>query len=43
MWIALYATSLDSIARARRPTMGELAASLVLDRSALAYNIKPLE
>jgi DNA-binding MarR family transcriptional regulator len=34
---------LDSIARAGRPTMGELAASLVLDRSALAYNIKPLE
>jgi DNA-binding MarR family transcriptional regulator len=34
---------LDSIARAGRPTMGELAASLVLDRSALAHNIKPLE
>jgi hypothetical protein len=44
MWIALYATiGVDSIARAGRPTMGELAASLVLDRSALAYNIKPLE
>src|SRR5580704_15335757 len=34
---------LDGIARAGRPTMGELAASLVLDRSALAHNIKPLE
>jgi DNA-binding MarR family transcriptional regulator len=34
---------LVSIARARRPTMGELAASLVLDRSALAHNLKPLE
>jgi DNA-binding MarR family transcriptional regulator len=34
---------LNSIARAGRPTMGELAASLVLDRSALAHNIKPLE
>jgi DNA-binding MarR family transcriptional regulator len=34
---------LDSIARAGRPTMGEIAASLVLDRSALAHNIKPLE
>jgi DNA-binding MarR family transcriptional regulator len=34
---------LDSIARAGRPTMGELAASLVLDRSALAHNIKPLK
>ena len=34
---------LDSIARAGRPTMGEVAASLVLDRSALARNIKPLE
>ena len=34
---------LNSIARAGRPTMGELAASLVLDRSALAHNVKPLE
>src|SRR5260370_27140482 len=34
---------LASIARAGRPTMGELAASLVLDRSALAHNVKPLE
>jgi DNA-binding MarR family transcriptional regulator len=34
---------LDGIAKAGRPTMGELAASLVLDRSALAHNIKPLE
>jgi DNA-binding MarR family transcriptional regulator len=34
---------LDSIARAGRPTMGDVAASLVLDRSALAHNIKPLE
>ncbi len=31
------------IARADRPTMGELAAALVLDRSALAHNLKPLE
>jgi DNA-binding MarR family transcriptional regulator len=31
------------IARAGAPTMGELAASLVLDRSALAHNLKPLE
>jgi DNA-binding MarR family transcriptional regulator len=34
---------LVGIARAGRPTMGELAASLVLDRSALAHNVKPLE
>jgi DNA-binding MarR family transcriptional regulator len=34
---------LIAIARAGRPTMGELAASLVLDRSALAHNLKPLE
>src|SRR5260370_21467960 len=34
---------LASIARAGRPTMGELAASLVLDRSTLAHNVKPLE
>lgn len=31
------------IARASSPTMGELAAALILDRSALAHNIKPLE
>jgi DNA-binding MarR family transcriptional regulator len=31
------------IARAGRPSMGELAESLVLDRSALAHNLKPLE
>jgi DNA-binding MarR family transcriptional regulator len=31
------------IARAGQPTMGELAAALVLDRSALAHNLKPLE
>ncbi|WP_189043505.1 MarR family winged helix-turn-helix transcriptional regulator [Aliidongia dinghuensis] len=31
------------IARAGTPTMGELAALLVLDRSALAHNLKPLE
>lgn len=31
------------IARAGAPSMGELAASLVLDRSALAHNLKPLE
>jgi DNA-binding MarR family transcriptional regulator len=30
------------IARAGRPSMGELADSLVLDRSALAHNLKPL-
>jgi DNA-binding MarR family transcriptional regulator len=34
---------LNSIARAGKPTMGELAATLVLDRSALAHNLKPLE
>src|SRR5258706_1398537 len=34
---------LDGMERAGRSTMGELAASLVLDRSALAHNIKPLE
>ncbi len=34
---------LNSIARAGRPTMGEPAVSLVLDRSALAHNIKPLK
>jgi DNA-binding MarR family transcriptional regulator len=31
------------IARAGEPTMGELAAALVLDRSALTHNLKPLE
>jgi len=31
------------IARAGMPTMGDLAAALVLDRSALAHNLKPLE
>ena len=31
------------IARAEKPTMGELAATLVLDRSALAHNLKPLQ
>jgi DNA-binding MarR family transcriptional regulator len=31
------------IARAGAPTMGALAADLVLDRSALAHNLKPLE
>ena len=31
------------IARAGQPTMGELAIALVLDRSALAHNLKPLE
>jgi DNA-binding MarR family transcriptional regulator len=31
------------IARAGTPGMGDLAASLVLDRSALAHNLKPLE
>ncbi|HEY0183131.1 MAG TPA: MarR family winged helix-turn-helix transcriptional regulator [Rhodopila sp.] len=34
---------LAHIARAGTPTMGDLAASLVLDRSALAHNLKPLE
>jgi DNA-binding MarR family transcriptional regulator len=31
------------IERAGEPTMGELAYAMVLDRSALAHNIKPLE
>jgi DNA-binding MarR family transcriptional regulator len=31
------------IARAGTPTMGDLAVALVLDRSALAHNLKPLE
>ena len=34
---------LVAVARAGRPSMGELAADLLLDRSALAHNIKPLE
>jgi DNA-binding MarR family transcriptional regulator len=34
---------LTHVARAGSPTMGDLAAALVLDRSALARNIKPLE
>jgi DNA-binding MarR family transcriptional regulator len=36
-------TILMHIARAGKPSMGELAGSLVLDRSALAHNLKPLE
>lgn len=31
------------IARAQAPSMSDLAAALVLDRSALAHNLKPLE
>lgn len=31
------------IARAGTPAMGDLAAALVLDRSALAHNLRPLE
>ena len=31
------------IARAAMPTIGDLAAALVLDRSALAHNLKPLQ
>ncbi|MFG1461603.1 MarR family winged helix-turn-helix transcriptional regulator [Xanthobacter sp. DSM 24535] len=31
------------IARAGTPTMGELSATLVLDRSALGHNLRPLE
>jgi DNA-binding MarR family transcriptional regulator len=34
---------LTHIARAQAPTMSDLAAALVLDRSALAHNLKPLE
>jgi DNA-binding MarR family transcriptional regulator len=34
---------LNHVARAGTPTMGELAADLVLDRGALAHNLKPLE
>lgn len=34
---------LMQIARSQAPTMSELAAAMVLDRSALAHNLKPLE
>ncbi|MGH7041883.1 MAG: MarR family winged helix-turn-helix transcriptional regulator [Acetobacteraceae bacterium] len=34
---------LAQIARAGTPTIGDLAAALVLDRSALGHNLKPLE
>ncbi|MEB0042425.1 MULTISPECIES: MarR family winged helix-turn-helix transcriptional regulator [unclassified Pseudomonas] len=34
---------LMQIARSQVPSMSELAAALVLDRSALAHNLKPLE
>jgi DNA-binding MarR family transcriptional regulator len=34
---------LNHIARAGTPVMGDLAASLVLDRSALLHNLKPLQ
>jgi DNA-binding MarR family transcriptional regulator len=34
---------LSHIFRAGRPAMGELAESLVMDRGALAHNLKPLE
>jgi DNA-binding MarR family transcriptional regulator len=34
---------LMQIARQKSPTMGDLAAAMVLDRSALAHNLKPLE
>lgn len=34
---------LNHIARAGRPVMGDLADSLVLDRSALLHNLKPLQ
>ena len=33
---------LAHVARARSPTIGELAAALVLDRTALNHNLKPL-
>ena len=33
---------LAHVARANSPTMGELAAALVLDRTALNHNLKPL-
>ena len=32
-----------SIARLESPSLGQLAASLVLDRSALGHNLRPLE
>ena len=34
---------LNHIARAGTPSVGELAADLVMDRGALAHNLKPLE
>ncbi len=34
---------MNQIARSGAPTVSELAAALVLDRSALAHNLKPLE
>ena len=34
---------LNHIARAGAPSVGELAADLVVDRGALAHNLKPLE
>jgi DNA-binding MarR family transcriptional regulator len=34
---------LMQIARRKSPTMGDLATAMVLDRSALAHNLKPLE
>ncbi len=36
-------TILEAIARLGSPTMGQLAAALVLDRSALGHNLRPLE
>jgi len=34
---------LNHISRAGTPSVGELAADLVMDRGALAHNLKPLE
>lgn len=34
---------LTAIARTARPTIGEIANSMIIDRSALAHNLKPLE
>lgn len=34
---------LTAIARAAKPSIGEIANSMVIDRSALAHNLKPLE
>ena len=34
---------LTAIARAARPTISEIANAMVIDRSALAHNLKPLE